>query len=165
VNSQWIVWKIQPRLWGEHPLERFAQRYRALPGNIRRRLVIENDDRLFPLRDCLEISRDTGVPVVFDAFHHAILNRGEPLREALTGSLGTWSKQDGCAIVDYSSQEQGKRPGAHASTIDPADFRRFLRAAQGLDFDVMLEIKDKEASALKALHELRRQTGGNGRAA
>jgi UV DNA damage endonuclease len=34
-------------------------------------------------------------------------------------------------------------------------FQVFIKEASGLDFDIMLEIKDKEKSALKALKVLR----------
>jgi UV DNA damage endonuclease len=54
-------------------------------------------------------------------------------------------------MVDYSTQARGKRPGSHAETIDLRHFRRFLKATRTLDFDLMLEIKDKEMSALRAL--------------
>jgi len=53
-------------------------------------------------------------------------------------------------MVDYSMQDRKKRPGSHAETIDPGEFRSFLKAMHGLDFDMMFEIKDKEKSALKA---------------
>ncbi len=35
-------------------------------------------------------------------------------------------------------------------SIDLKDFSRFIAAGAGLDFDIMLEIKDKEKSALRA---------------
>jgi UV DNA damage endonuclease len=54
-------------------------------------------------------------------------------------------------MVDYSSQEPGKRPGAHAEHIVADDFRHFLVTTLPADFDIMLEIKDKERSALEAL--------------
>lgn len=131
-------------------LKRFVDRYRRLPDAVRRRLVIENDDRLFDLADCLALHQDTGVPILFDTFHHACLNRGEPLPEAIQQAARTWSAADGPLMVDYSSQKKGARLGAHTDSIDEEDFARFLRAAADTDLDVMLEIKDKEASALKA---------------
>ncbi len=132
-------------------LSRFVSRYRKLPAKVKRRLVVENDERSYGLADCLEASAGTGVPVVFDTLHHAANNRGEKLREALEEAGSTWGERDGPPMVDYSSQKKGGRPGAHASSLDPEDFRLFLRAVRGLDRDVMLEIKDKERSALAAL--------------
>ncbi len=64
----------------------------------------------------------------------------------------SWSKkQDGLPMVDYSSQMSGGALGQHTNSIDIADFDAFLIRTQPFDFDVMLEIKDKELSAAKAL--------------
>jgi UV DNA damage endonuclease len=63
-------------------------------------------------------------------------------------------------MVDYSSQQKGQRCGSHAKTLNPAKFKGFLQEIRGLDFDVMLEIKDKENSAFKALEILREYQKG-----
>jgi len=133
-------------------MEQFVQRYRLLDKKIKKRLVIENDDRLFCLRDCLAISERTGIPVLFDSFHHSCLNNGEGLREAMKAAARTWKRKDGPLMVDYSSQEKGARKGKHAEQIDIRHFSAFLGGAKrsGVDCDIMLEIKDKEKSALKA---------------
>jgi hypothetical protein len=39
--------------------------------------------------------------------------------------------------------------------MDLSHFREFLAEVKGLDFDIMLEIKDKEKSAAKGLKVLR----------
>ena len=54
-------------------------------------------------------------------------------------------------MVDYSSQEPNGSPRQHAETIDIEDFDLFLKQTQQFDFDIMLEIKDKEKSAIKAI--------------
>jgi UV DNA damage endonuclease len=54
-------------------------------------------------------------------------------------------------MVDYSTQQPGKRAGAHAEHIDVEDFGKFLATTMPVDADIMLEIKDKEKSALAAL--------------
>ncbi len=159
--------KIQIHVGGvygdrEKSLERFARRFETLEGVIRRRLVVENDDVSYGVSDCLEIHRTTGIPVLFDVFHHRIRNAGESVDEALALVIRTWAPADGLPMVDYSSQKPDARPGTHAEAIDLDDFGRFLAISRTFDIDVMLEIKDKEASALKALqaasHDPRLQT-------
>ncbi len=130
---------------------RFVERYRTLPDTIQRRLVIENDERSYSVKDCLEINGFTDTPVLFDVFHHSIFGSAITLKEALRGISGTWRKEDGMPMVDYSLQQNPGRTGAHAKSIDMAGFADFLRETRPFDFDVMLEIKDKEASALKAV--------------
>ena len=63
----------------------------------------------------------------------------------------TWSGADGIPMVDYSSQKPGKRPGSHTDHIVSDDFREFLVKSLPYDLDIMLEIKDKESSALIAV--------------
>lgn len=132
-------------------LARFIQRFRNLDPAIASRLVVENDEKCYSLQDCLAVHRQTGVPVLFDAFHHSILNNGEDLHECLEAVASTWTRDDGLPMVDYSTQAADKATGSHVSSIDVEHFREFLRRSRPFDFDVMLEIKDKEASALKAV--------------
>ena len=113
--------------------------------------IFLNDDRLYSLKDCLSVHQKTGIPILFDVFHHQCLNKGETLRQGLELAASTWKKADGIPMVDYSSQQRGQRPGSHAKSIDLQLFQKFLYETKGLDFDLMLEIKDKEESALKAL--------------
>ena len=148
--------KLQIHAGGEYrnktaSMERFIKNYERLDETIRRRLVIENDERLYTISDCLTIHERTGIPVLLDIFHHAINNNNENTVDILGPVCATWKKSDGIPMVDYSTQQQGKRAGAHAVTIDQRDFRSFLRISMPYDFDIMLEIKDKEKSALSAL--------------
>jgi UV DNA damage endonuclease len=132
-------------------IERFNKRFELLDPSLRSRLVIENDERLYSISDCLAVYEQTGIPVIMDSFHHSLLNNGEKFADLLQPVTQTWKVADGIPMVDYSSQEPGKRAGAHAEHIIADDFRQFLATTQAADFDVMLEIKDKERSALEAL--------------
>jgi len=136
-------------------MERFVDRYHTLSPYLKRRLIVENDDRLFSLKDCLSLHGKVGIPVLFDSFHHQCLNQGETVGQGLAMAAETWQKDDGVPMVDYSSQQRGHRLGTHASTIDVSHFTQVLSETHGLDFDIMLEIKDKEKSALKALKVLK----------
>lgn len=132
-------------------MDRFVENYSRLDPRLRARLVIENDERLYSVADCRNIHDRTGIPVILDTFHHSLNNHGEPVKAALSLLAETWAEHDGLPMVDYSSQQEGKRPGAHAEHIVPEDFSRFLCDSKPWDFDIMLEIKDKEWSANLAL--------------
>ena len=56
---------------------------------------------------------------------------------------------------DISSEVLDGRKGSHTESIDLKLFRRFLEETRPYDFDIMLEIKDKEHSALKAVELVR----------
>ncbi|WP_310396553.1 UV DNA damage repair endonuclease UvsE [Hymenobacter sp.] len=145
-------------LYGDRELAigRFAQVHAALPAAVKARVVVENDDRLFSLRDCLHLHELAGVPILFDNFHHECLNHGEPMTEALRLAAATWHPTaDGVPMMDYSSQALGERKGKHTDDLVDDSFRNFLAQLQGLDMDLMLEIKNKEASALRAVAILR----------
>jgi UV DNA damage endonuclease len=141
-------------------INRFIERYSSLSKSLKSRLVIENDDRSYSLKDCLSVHQKIGIPILFDAFHHQCLNNGETLRQGLQLSASTWKETDGIPMVDYSSQQRGQRPGSHAKTLNIAIFIKFLHETRGLDFDLMLEIKDKETSAFKALKILKEYQNG-----
>ncbi len=132
-------------------MKRFVERFRKLEPFISERIAIENDDRLFSLKDCISVHERTGVPVVLDTLHHSLVNEGESLTSALHAAATCWTKEDGLPVVDFSIQDKNGRKGRHAETIDPAEFRRFLAETAGIDFDIMLEIKDKEKSATDAV--------------
>jgi len=132
-------------------VNRFIDEYRGLSSDIRVRLVIENDERLYSLADCLSIYHATNIPILLDVLHHSILDGGIDFADSLDLSRSTWTKEDGIPIVDYSTQEKGARKGRHAQTIDLDHFNSFLMKSRPYDFDIMLEIKDKEKSAEAAI--------------
>jgi UV DNA damage endonuclease len=148
--------KIQLHIGGGYgnkneSLQRFIKNFKNLNKNIRKRIVIENDDRIFSFDDCLFVTKKIRIPILFDVLHHNILNNSERINEILDKQSKTWAKEDGVPMVDYSSQKIGFRPGSHAETINIRDFETFLKESYPYDLDIMLEIKDKESSALKAI--------------
>jgi len=148
--------KIQLHVGGAYKdkktsIYRFIQHYKELEPMIKKRLVIENDDRIYSLKDCLNINQETGILVLFDVFHHSILNNGETTQNAVEICTRLWSKKDGLLMLDYSSKKVGGKINSHAESIDISNFKLFLEITKPYDFDIMLEIKDKEKSALKAI--------------
>jgi UV DNA damage endonuclease len=156
--------KVQIHLGGVYgnrmeAMDRFVKTYNNLlivDHSVKKRLIIENDDHLYSLRDCVYINKQTGIPIVFDSFHHKCYNNRESLKDALEAAMLTWnSTRDGLPIVDYSSpyvenHDSKNKKCRHGKSIDIRLFKTFIKDTEGLDFDIMLEIKDKEKSALKA---------------
>jgi UV DNA damage endonuclease len=150
--------KIQIHVGGAYgdkkkSMERFVTRFNELDDSIIRRLVIENDDRLYDLNDCLKINAQIQIPILFDVFHHKLNNSAtQTQEECFQLAVKTWNEErDGIPMVDYSSQKTNGSPRQHSETIDTEDFGLFLKRSKPFDFDVMLEIKDKEKSATKAI--------------
>ncbi|MEA5061098.1 MAG: UV DNA damage repair endonuclease UvsE [Erysipelotrichaceae bacterium] len=122
-----------------------------LTADIKEHLVIENDDKLYNIEDVLYISSMTRLPVVFDNLHNEI-NQGPSKydnRTILNKVQSTWKKEDGRLKIHYSQQAENKRIGAHTYTIEASKFLEFFNPLKDLEFDIMLEVKDKNRSAVK----------------
>ncbi|KAG2387258.1 hypothetical protein C9374_001590 [Naegleria lovaniensis] len=162
--------KFQIHLGGRYDdkkksMQRFVDRYLTLSESIKARLVLENDDRLFSLEDVLWVHEQCGIPILFDTLHHECLNtNGESLEEAFLKAAETWDpERDGPPMIDYSDQEPKARVGKHRSSIQVKHFKKMIcdrlmkckwkknHEESFIDFDVMLEIKDKDLSAKKVL--------------
>lgn len=147
-------------------IERFVERYTALPDAVQRRLVVENDEISYSVMDTLAIHERTGVSLVWDILHHRINNPGNlEVAEACRRCLATWPAGQ-IPKIHYSSEridqpqtEQGEdgvprvrrsnRPGQHDDWIDGADFITFMNEMGDARFDVMLEAKQKDLALLR----------------
>lgn len=139
--------------YGDKPaaLARFVETAATLGHSLRRRLVIENDERSYAPADALWVSERTGLPVVFDNLHYAANPGPGALEDLLQRVFATWKTEDGPPKVHFSSQAPGARIGHHADYANPDEFRSWLaRWSQFGDFDLMLEAKAKD-EALRAL--------------
>ena len=132
-------------------LQRFEQNFRRLPEAVRNRLIIENDDRLYNIEEVLELAHRLQIPAVYDNLHHAINpppSGGTDLYW-IAEAKKTWKAADGNQKIHYSQQAPGKRPGAHTDTIDLKTFLTFYEQLEDKQIDIMLEVKDKNLSAIK----------------
>lgn len=132
-------------------LERFEQNFRRLPEAVRNRLIIENDDRLYNIEDVLTLAPRLHVPAVYDNLHHAINPppSGGTDPYWIAEAKKTWKAADGNQKIHYSQQALDKRPGAHTDTINLETFLTFHEQLEDKQIDIMLEVKDKNLSAIK----------------
>lgn len=136
-------------------LKRFIQQYRCLDENIQQRLVIENDDRQYTIFDVLSIGESEGIPVVFDNLHHQVNPDNTcSVIEWIDACANTWKSEDGPQKLHYSQQDFSKRPGSHSATLDVGEFLQFYTDIRNRDVDIMVEVKDKNLSALKCVNAI-----------
>ncbi len=140
-------------------LGRFIQQYQRLPQQVKAHLVLEHDDKIFNFEDVYQVYEETGIPLVFDNLHHALNQAGsstdQGVRHVLQRCFSTWRPEtDGRPKIHYASPAPGQPKGAHAKSIDLADFLVFFQETGDLDYDVMFECKDKEQSTLRVMEAL-----------
>lgn len=138
-------------------MERFKDSYNKLSDSIKRRLVIENDDRNYTIEDILELSKELGIPAVFDNLHHQLNPCSLVLEEIIQNVKATWKTQDGRVKVHYSDQDMDKKKGAHSNSVNTKNFMNYIDSMRELNPDIMLEVKDKELSAVKCICVLKEQ--------
>ncbi|MGB9344256.1 UV DNA damage repair endonuclease UvsE [Trichococcus sp.] len=135
----------------EAALDRFAENFQRLPESVKNRVIIENDDRLYNIEDVLKLANQLQIPAVYDNLHHAINPppTGKDDHYWIAEAKKTWKGADGKQKIHYSQQALGKRPGAHTDTIDLETFLQFHNHLEDSTIDIMLEVKDKNLSAIK----------------
>jgi UV DNA damage endonuclease len=134
----------------------FKENYLRLPEKIKRRLALENDDSNYNLEEVLIISRDLGIPVVFDHLHHQ-LNPSPgsmDVYEWIHLCCRTWDKSDGKPKIHYSQGRSGGSHGAHSNSIKAREFLDFYYSLPDKNIDIMLEVKDKNLSVIKCINIL-----------
>lgn len=135
-------------------IKRFIANYRNLDSSVKNRLVLENDDKSYNIDDVLEIGTMLDVPVIFDNLHNEI-NSCDNQKSAfywIDECRKTWKENDGHQKIHYSQQDPLKRAGSHSSSIRINEFMSFYENLGRSDIDIMLEVKDKNLSAVKCIN-------------
>lgn len=157
--------------YGDRPTSaaRWARTWKTLPEHVRRRLVLEHDDLRFSASDVLWIHEQTGVRLIFDYQHFWCFNpENLDMRATLEAILKTWPKAVRPKIhfstprtelreLVRKNRKTGKQEKVYAAPVwtghadfcNPFEFAGFMRMAEGLEFDVMLESKAKDLALIR----------------
>ncbi|MBX4269422.1 UV DNA damage repair endonuclease UvsE [Clostridium estertheticum] len=131
-------------------VNRFIENFKRLSSSVKNRLVIENDGKIFNIEDVLYVSSKIGIPVIFDNLHHECNHqKDESIKEIMNKVIKTWKEKDGNVKVHYSQQNLQKQVGAHSNTIMVKAFLEYYDEIKEFNPDIMLEVKDKDVSAIK----------------
>ena len=135
----------------QETLQRFAQNFKLLSANLQARLSVENDDKpgLYTVEDLLPLHQRTGIPIVFDYFHHRLHPGKQTEEEAFFAAYNTWDLKP---VFHFSSsrkqyEDRASKKEAHSDWVhEPI-------STYGKDIDIVLETKMKELSVARYWQE------------
>jgi len=132
-------------------LERFAEGLARLSKSARKRLTVENDDKVYTPADLLPMCKAEGVPLVYDVHHHRCNPDGMTVEQATKKALATWDREPLFHISSPIAGWDGPTPQRHHDFIDVRDFPECWRRKM---ITVEVEAKAKEIAIRKLVAEL-----------
>lgn len=95
----------------------------ALPDGVRSRLALENDESCYSASQILDICRQSHVPMVFDAHHHAVREKlstyeDRSVRAMTLAARKTWSPNESWQVVHVSNGAASFADPRHSDVID-----------------------------------------------
>ena len=131
--------------------ERWIEKFKKLPENVRSRIAIENCEKCYNSEDCLYIANSCGIPHIFDTHHYSCYTllhpdeKQKPPEELIPQVLETWKKR-GLKPYFHISQQGSGRTGHHSDFITEIP-QYMLDIPVRVTMDV--EAKAKEQAILK----------------
>ena len=132
-------------------MDRFVSRFNQLPEYIKKRIVLENDEKCYDADEVLKICEILNVPMVFDIFHYYCFtnynkeSKQIPISDLLPRILKTWEQRSIRPKFHLSEQSCKSYVGSHSPFI-----RRIPKELLDIpdkyhiDIDIMIEAKAKE---------------------
>ncbi|MHB1393111.1 MAG: UV DNA damage repair endonuclease UvsE [Clostridia bacterium] len=137
-------------------IERFIKNFNALDEDIRKKIVVENDDKIFNAEDVLSLCEHLDIPMVLDIHHHNCNHEYDNLPQLVERIRNTWKGQR--PKVHLSSGRSCATDRHHADFIDYEDYQRAVELVRD-DFDIMMECKEKDLAVLKIMKKTAEQQG------
>jgi UV DNA damage endonuclease len=140
-------------------MRRWIDQFDDLPGNVKRRLGLEHDEKCYSTRDCLVISEALSIPVIHDTLHHRCYhdhyNSSDPeeeIEDLVREVVHTWKNNK--PIFHLAEQDLNKKyVGAHSSMISkiPQYLIDLVEEYDDLTLSLEVEAKAKEAAILQLM--------------
>lgn len=159
IKDKVIILHIGSSTFGKkNSLTRFINNFKTLPKYLQECIVIENDDKVFNIEDCLYLANILDIPVVLD-YHHFLCNKTDKdIEEYLSNIFLTWKERT--PKIHFSSPKSKKEYRSHHDYINVDDFIGFLSKLQNInkDVDIMIEAKAKDEAMFRLIRELKYKT-------
>lgn len=161
IKDKVLILHIGSNVFGkENSLSRFIKNYNLLPKNIKDSIVIENDDKIFNIEDCLYLNKKLGIPIVLD-YHHHICNSNEiDLYKYIDKIFSTWKTINPKIHFSSPKSKLKKEFRSHNDYINSEVFIDFIERIKYLnyDIDIMIEAKKKDEAMFRLIREIKYKT-------
>ncbi len=135
-------------------IKRFIENFNLLNNDLKKMIILENDDKTFNIKDTLNICKKLDIPFVLD-YHHYICNHGrEKLNDYIEDIFLTWKNE--IPKIHFSSPKSKKEKRSHHDYIDCDSFISFINNIKiNKDFDIMIEAKQKDEALFRLIRQLK----------
>lgn len=151
-----IILHVGSSVFGRcNSITRFINNFRKLPKYLQDIIVIENDDKVFNIEDCLYISDKLNIPIVLDYHHFKCNNTGRDIDDYIERIMDSWG--DMIPKMHFSSPRNKRDYRSHSDYINVDDFMEFIDILSKYkkDVDIMLEVKEKDEALFRLVRELK----------
>jgi UV DNA damage endonuclease len=141
-------------------LKRFTEAFNTLDEKLKKMIIVENDDKVYNIRNTLSLCHKLDIPMVLDYHHYKCCNNGEKIEDYIESIFATWDKEALPPKIHFASPRSKKNKRAHHDFINSDDFIRFIEKIKFVnrDFDIMIEAKMKDIALFKLVRELKYKT-------
>lgn len=141
-------------------ITRFINNFNKLPDHIKKCIAVENDDKVYNIKDVLELCHKINVPIVLDYHHFICNNEKEDINDYLKEIIDTWNGK--LPKMHFSSPKSKfkKEFRSHSDYINKECFIKFINILkkQDKDIDIMLEAKAKDDAVSRLARCLKYET-------
>lgn len=152
IKNKVIILHIGSSVFGkDKSIQRFINNFNKLPDYLKKCIVIENDDKIYNINDCLNLCEKLNIPMVLDYHHHICNNNNLNIDKYFNRIFNTW--KDLTPKIHFSSPKNNTKKDfrSHHDYINIQDFISFLEKIKTLnkDIDIMLECKAKDEALFR----------------
>jgi len=157
IKNKIIILHIGSSAFGkEQSIKRFINNFKTLPNEIQQCIAIENDDKVYDIKDCLNLCKYLNIPMVLDYHHHICNNNNLNIEDYIIDIFQTWKTTP---KIHFSSPKNSTKKDfrAHNDYININDFINFLNKIKHIDsnLDIMIEAKAKDEALFKLVRQLK----------
>lgn len=141
-------------------ITRFINNFNKLPDHIKKCIAVENDDKVYNIKDVLELCHKINVPMVLDYHHFICNNEKEDINDYLKEIIDTWCEKLPKMHFSSPKSKLKKEFRSHSNYINKESFIEFINIIkkQDKDIDIMLEAKAKDDAISRLVRCLKYET-------